>query len=336
MIRLGDIALHVKGHLVGDPDYLVKSIAPFDNAEFNHLTFLVDKKRVSDLEKTDAGAVIVHNGMVVKKSVNLIETDDPYWSYAKASELFYNKSLFCENIHKTAIIDSTAKIEDNISIGPYCVIGKNTIIKKGSKIHSGVVVENDVIVGNDTEIFSRAVIHRDTIIGSNVIIYAGAVIGSDGFGYAQKNGEYTKIYQLGWVEIKDNVEIGANTCIDRGAIGATVIEKGCKLDNLVHIAHNVKLGKNTAMAAQVGVSGSVTFGRNVRVGGQAGFAGHLNVGENSIIGAQAGVTKSVPENIMVSGYPAREHLKSRKIEAILSTLPEWIKRIRTLERSKND
>lgn len=331
MITLETIAKHTGGSLKGDPAMRISGIAPADSAGPEQLTFLSDAKKQHLLEETKAGAVIVHPA-VTTGPANRIETENPYLAFARTTELFAEKTGPETGVHPTAVIDETTEIDAAASVGAFCVIGKNVTIGAGTVLHPHVVVGDKTRIGNHCEIYSRVSLYADTQIGNRVIIHSGAVIGSDGFGFAEDQGRYVKIQQLGNVEIGDDVEIGANTCIDRGALGPTVVADGAKLDNLIQIAHNVRVGENTGIAAQVGISGSTEVGQNVKLAGQVGLAGHLKIGDKVFIGAQSGVNHNIPEGTMVFGYPAREMKKAGRIEAIISALPDWIKRIRALEK----
>ena len=193
-----------------------------------------------------------------------------------------------------------------------------------------------LVLGEESFLYPRVTIREESLIGKRVILHPGAVIGSDGFGYAREGGVYHKIPQVGKVVLEDDVEIGANTTIDRATLGETRIGKGTKIDNLVQIGHNVSIGENTVLAAQVGISGSTRVGKNVVMGGQVGLGGHIKIGDNVMLGAQAGATKSIPSNTIVSGYPAREHTKAKKIEACITLLPFYVKKIRELEKRIKD
>lgn len=333
-VSLSEIAKVVNGRLVGDPKLCIQGIAPLTLAKSNQITFLSEGtslKRSAELAATGAGAILIQKG-VEGGPANRIEVENPYWAFAKVTELFAERTSPFSGIHATAIIDPSAKTGIEVVAAPYCVIGKDSHILDHTVLYPHVVVEKDVSIGSDCILYSHVTIRKGSRIGNRVIIHPGAVVGSDGFGFAEKDGVYTKIHQLGWVEIEDDVEIGANTCIDRGALGPTIIRKGAKLDNQIHIAHNVEIGENTAIAAQTGISGSVKVGKNVKIAGQVGIAGHLEIGDGVFIGAKAGLSKSVPPQTAVTGYPARELAKAKRIDAILSSLPEWIKRIRFLEQ----
>ena len=238
-------------------------------------------------------------------------------------------------IDSLAFIDKTAKIGKDCYIGPFVAIGENVEIGDGVVIHPHATIGPNAKVGNNTEIYSNAVIYHDCKVGNNCILHAGCVIGADGFGFAPTSEGYDKIPQIGIVTIEDNVEIGANTCVDRSTMGSTIIRKGVKLDNLVQIAHNVEVGQNTVMSAQVGVAGSSKVGEWCVFAGQVGIAGHLKVGDHTTIGAQAGLAGgnlAKKGGATLMGYPAVEHKKFARNMAALNSLPELLKEVAALKK----
>lgn len=328
---MAKIAAYVGGEVKGDPDFCVEALAPLHLAGPQHLTFLSDLKKQKELSSCKAGAILIAAGVLGGPS-NRIEVANPYWAFAKATELFDDESLPEPSVHSTAVLHSSFEPAARIAIGPHCFIGANVRIGANTVIGPSVVIEESVHIGANCRIYSHVTIRRKCRMGDRAILHPGVVVGSDGFGFAERDGRYAKIRHLGWVEIGNDVEIGANTCIDRGALGPTVIRDGAKLDNLIHVAHNVEIGEHTAIAAQAGISGSARVGRHVKIAGQAGLVGHLEVGDGAFIGAQAGVSKSIPDNGVYTGTPARELLAVRKLEALVASLPKWIQRIRDLEQ----
>lgn len=292
IISLVGAQLHVRAN----PDFLVEDIGPLDQAQKNHLTFLDNPKYKHQLVNTKAGACLVHKDFVsfAPSTTNLIICDYPYRAYAQVAQKFYPEILPDLLISKNAIIDPTASI------------GKDTLI------HGGAVIGANVTIGDNCVIGANAVISH-ALIGNNVRIYPGACIGQDGFGFAPAPTGYIKIPQLGRVIIGNNVEIGANCTIDRGSGPDTVVGEGTWIDNLVQVAHNVKIGKGCIIAAQTGISGSTTIEDFVSIGGQVGISGHLTVGKGARIAAKSGVTSNVPAGAEYMGYPARpmrQYLKS--------------------------
>ena len=329
--KLGEVASYIQGELVGDPSIEITGVAGIEEAEVGDLTFLANPKYESFLEKTSASCVIVEKEIEGAK-VPLIRHSNPYFAFSKAVELFFEtKKEYPKTIHPATILGKEVKLGKEIHLGPYVVIENNVELKKNVTVLTGSFVGAGSIVGENCLIYPHVTIRENTKIGKNVIIHSGAVIGSDGFGYAKEKGTHHKIPQMGKVIIEDDVEIGANVTIDRATLGATRIGKGTKIDNLVQIGHNVVIGENCIIVAQVGISGSTQIGNNVVVGGQVGLAGHIKIGNNVMIGAQSGVTKDIPDNTTVFGCPAREIKKTKKIEACLSRLPEYIKRLKEIE-----
>lgn len=236
----------------------------------------------------------------------------------------------------SSVVDSSATIHPDAGIGPLCCIGSSSKIDSGCQLISNVSIGQNVILGKDCLIYPGVSILDDCKIGNNVIIHAGTVIGSDGFGFAKSKSGLKKIKQIGWVEIGDNVEIGSNSSIDRGAIGPTRIGSGTKIDNLVQIAHNVQIGQHCIIVSQVGISGSAKIGNGVILAGKAGIIGHIEIGDGAIVAAQSGVPRSVQPGKTVLGSPARDIREAKRIEASLSRLPDLFKRVRKLEKKQSE
>ena len=265
----------------------------------------------------------------------LVRVENAYESVAKLLQLYQSMQQKRVGIDSLAFIDKSAKIGKDCYIGPFVAIGEGVEIGDGVVLHPHVTIGRNAKIGSNTEIYSNAVVYHDCIVGSNCILHAGCVIGADGFGFAPTANCYDKIPQIGIVTIEDNVEIGANTCIDRSTMGSTVIRKGVKLDNLVQIAHNVEVGQHTVMSAQVGVAGSSKVGEWCVFAGQVGIAGHLRVGDHTTIGAQAGLAGgnlAKKGGATLMGYPAVEHKKFAKNMAALNSLPDLLKEVEQLKR----
>ncbi len=326
------IALKCGGEIKG-PDIELSGLAGLKEALPGQLSFLANLKYAEYLASTKASCVIVPRAAVIEGKT-LIVSDNPYLTFAKAVTLFYNalRPNPQPGIHQTAVIDLSAEIDKSASIGALVVIeagarvGANTVIMPLCYIGQGTSI------GDDCLIYPQVSIREGCRIGHRVIMHGGAVVGSDGFGYAKDGEKYFKIPQVGNVILEDDVEIGANTAIDRGALGPTIVRQGTKIDNLVQIAHNVDIGKDGAIAGQSGVAGSTIIGDRVVMAGQVGLVGHIKIGDDVIFGAQSGVTKSTPSKTMVSGYPARPHSEARRREASVAMLPEYIKKINALEK----
>lgn len=332
---LREIASLVAGELDGDGSVKIKGIAGIEEAGPGELTFLANPKYATFLERTKASAVIVSKE-TEKLKIPVIRHQNPYYAFCRVLEIFSTKKVYPVGIDKTAVIGKGVKLGQGVHIGQYVIIGDRVRIEDRVAILAGSFVGDDSILGEESFIYPRVTIREGTLIGKRVILHSGVVIGSDGFGYAKEGEVYHKIPQTGKVVLEDDVEIGANAAIDRATLGETRIGKGTKIDNLVQIGHNVTIGENSILSGQAGISGSTKIGKNVVMGGQVGLMGHIKIGDNVMIGAQAGVTKSVPSNSVVSGYPAREHNKAKKIEACITLLPLYVKKIRELERRIRD
>lgn len=311
----------------------VRGISSCESAEADQITFLSQDKYLPAAQSSKAAAVIVRTGITINGKINLA-VKDPYAGYAKVAQLFEDTTpLFGpQQIHLTACIDPSAVVDPSAWIGPFSVIGKECHVGANTVIGAHCVIENKTSIGSRCRIHSGVIICRDVVIGNRVIIQSGTVIGSEGFGNAVENGAFIRIPCFGTVVIEDDVEIGANVTVDRGNFEPTLIRKGVRIDNLVQIAHNVEVGENSAMAAQVGISGSVKIGRGVLLAGQAGLAGHLEIGDGAFIGAKAGISKSVLPGQKVTGYPARDLMKMRRIEATMQDLPEMAKKLKSIQK----
>ncbi len=336
VFKLREIAKKINGKLFGDGEIIIKDAAKIESAGPGDITFLANLRYKNELIRTNASAVIVSEKMGVDVPIPHILVDDAYYRFLQVFLMFYPRKEIAEpGIHPTAVIHPSVQIGEHVSIGPNVVIGKNCIIGDRTKILANCVIMNEVQIGAECLIYPLVSVREECIIGNRVIIHNGAVIGSDGFGFAQHGGIFHKIPQIGRVIVEDDVEIGANCTIDRATMGETIIRKGVKLDNLVHIAHNVEVGESTVMAAQAGISGSTKIGHHVMIGGQVGTVGHITIGNYAQIGAQSGVSKSVPDNETVFGYPARPIMKTKRIEAVLNQLPDLYKKIRVMEKELN-
>ena len=331
VLKLAEIAARVGGEVIGNGEVEIAGVAKIEEAKKGEITFLANRKYAKFLKHTGASAVIVPEGINEAGGKPLLRARNPYFTFLKTVVLFYPpQPLLEKGIHKTAIIGEGTELGEDVSIGPYVVVGKECKIGDRTILMPGVVVGDNVTIGNDCVFHANVCLREKIVIGNRVVLHNGVVVGSDGFGFAPEGGKYYKIPQVGTVVIEDDVEIGANSTIDRATLGETRIKKGAKLDNLIQVGHNCTIGENTVIAAQTGLSGSTKIGNGVRVGGQVGFAGHMEIGDGAAVGAQAGVTKSVPPGVMVSGYPARPHREELRIEAIIQQLPQLFKEIKNL------
>lgn len=321
-----EIAQFLKGEIVGDGEVKVSRVSKIEEGMPGTLCFLANPKYENFLYTTNASVVLVNRNIEPKQEVKstLIKVDNAYEAFAGLLELY----LKTKESHKTGIetpsfIDPTSKLGSNVYIGAFTYVAKNAEIGDNSKIYPRVYVGDNVKIGKNCTIYPGVTIYEECVIGNNCIIHGGAVIGSDGFGFApNSDGGYKKIPQIGNVVIEDNIEIGANTTIDRGTMGSTYIRKGVKLDNLIQIAHNCEIDENTVIAAQTGMAGSTKVGKNCRIGGQVGFSGHLSVGDNVQIGAQAGVSKSFKDNEVLWATPAFNHTDALKSAVVYRKLPK--------------
>jgi UDP-3-O-[3-hydroxymyristoyl] glucosamine N-acyltransferase len=328
---LKELAGIVGGEVEGDESVEIHGVAGIREARDGDITFVANPRYESFLATTSASAVIASPAVASLKPA--IRIDDPYFAYLKVLNLFAEdvEVHYPRGVHETAVIDATASLDDDVAVGPFCQIGPGVHIGAGTTILCGTFVGQDTRIGSQCLVYANVTIRERCTIGDRVIIQPGAVIGSDGFGFAKNGSTHHKIPQIGRVVLEDDVEIGANSCVDRATTGETRVRRGTKVDNLVQIAHNVVIGENCVIAAQAGISGSTELGRGVVLAGQAGLVGHITLGDGAVVGAQGGVTKSVPADTTVSGYPAREHSRARKLWAHTARLPELFKRVRELE-----
>jgi UDP-3-O-[3-hydroxymyristoyl] glucosamine N-acyltransferase len=331
---LGEIAEFIGGELVGDPSTQITGIAGIEEAKTGDITFLANPKYTTFLKTTSASAVIM--GKEIKTEgigIPSIKHPNPYFAFARVMELFFDfKKIYPESTHPTAVLGEEVKLEKGVHVGPHVVLEKGVCLKRNAIILAGSFIGANSIVGENSLIYPNVTIRENVEIGNDVIIHSGTVIGSDGFGYAQEKRIHHKIPQIGGVKIGDDVEIGANATIDRATLGITRIGKGTKIDNLVQIGHNVEIGENCIIVAQVGISGSTKVGNDTIIGGQVGLAGHIKIGNRVVIGAQSGVTKDTPDDTAIFGYPAREIRKTKRIEAHLSRLDLYIQRLKNIEK----
>ncbi len=330
------IALILSGNIEGNPEVKVDSFGKIEEAKNGQIAFLANPKYEDYLYTTEASIVIVNDSLLLKKEVNatLIRVPNAYLAFATMLEKYQQiKSQQPIGIQDPIYKHPSAKIGEDVFIGAFVYIGENTVIGKGAKIYPGAYLGNNVAIGENATVHAGVKIYFDCQVGANVTIHAGTVIGSDGFGFAPlPDGTYRKVPQIGNVVIEDGVEIGSNATIDRATIGSTIIRTGAKLDNLVQVAHNVEIGKDSVVAAQTGISGSTKIGKNVMIGGQAGIVGHIHIADGSKINGQSGITKSITSpNTAVTGSPATEFTASLRSQASLRKLPEMEKRIKALE-----
>jgi UDP-3-O-[3-hydroxymyristoyl] glucosamine N-acyltransferase len=292
-ITSGDLVKKLGGELIGDTNILINSVASLESANKNSVSFFNNTKYLSLLKNTKAALVILDRKSSGHYAGARIVADNPYLYFAKISRLLNPIKILKKEIHKSAIIHSTCKLGRDIYIGPNVIIEENVSIANGVTIHGGVIIESDNVIGDNSIIHPNVVLKTNTIIGKNCTIYAGAVIGSDGFGYAKDNDKWLAIPQIGKVVLGDNVDIGSNSTIDRGALDDTIISSGVKIDNLVQIGHNCIIGENTIIAGCVGIAGSAKIGKNCAIGGAAMILGHLSITDNVTISPGSMITRSI-------------------------------------------
>lgn len=328
---LKELADYLGGTVQGDENLAVNGLAPLENAGPDKITFLANPKYAAKVADTGAGAVLMVPGGE-RYGRNTIEVANPYLCFAKLLTLFYTKAHPPLGVLPEAKVGTQVTLGENISIYPGACIGNNVSIGNRTVIHPGAVVYEGSVIGDDCVIHANATIRERCRIGNRCIIQPGAVIGSDGFGYAPDGRSYYRIPQIGIVVLEDDVEVGANSCIDRAALEVTLIKRGTKLDNLVQIAHNCQIGEDCMIVSQVGISGSTSIGNHVTLAGQVGVAGHLSIGDNVMVGAQSGVPGSLAANAGYSGTPSMPHKDWLRAMAVVPRLPELKKTVNALEK----
>jgi UDP-3-O-[3-hydroxymyristoyl] glucosamine N-acyltransferase len=318
-VKLKELAKLVSGKVVGNEEITIKRVAPVQEAGKGDLIFVLESQFLPAALRSKASAIVAASKTKVE-GIAAILVDDPRLALAKILPLFAPKRTAPKGIHKTALIPRSCRIGKEVSIGPFVVLEENVAVGDRSVIYPHVFIGQGTRVGKDCLIHSNASLYERVSIGDRVILHSGVRVGVDGFGFVQEGGKHRKIPQVGTVIIEDDVEIYGNVCVARGTLGATIIGAGTKIDNLTHIAHNTLVGKDCAITALVGFAGSVTLQDRVYIGGQAGFNGHITVGENTVVMAKAGVTKDIPKNSVISGFPAQDHHQEMQFQAELRRL----------------
>lgn len=330
-MKLSELALLIGGRIAGNPDTEITGVSGIKEAKPGDITYIQNKKVLKDISELHASAFIVTQEINELKASMLV-VDNPQFAFARALEVFHTKPRVSTGISDKAFIGTNAVIGDDVSVHPFAYIGNNIVLGARITICPGVFLGEGVTIGDDTMIYPNVTVRENVKIGKNVIIHSGAVLGADGFGYVPHKGTHYKIPQIGGVVIEDNVEIGANVVIDRATTGQTIIGQGTKIDNLVQIAHNVKIDRNCIIVAQAGISGSVEIHDGVILAGQVGVRDHVKVGKGAIIGAQSGVGSDIPEGKIYSGSPAIPHAKWLRSQSIYSKLPEYMARLHEIEK----
>ncbi|HEX3624431.1 MAG TPA: UDP-3-O-(3-hydroxymyristoyl)glucosamine N-acyltransferase [Verrucomicrobiae bacterium] len=326
-----DIAKHVGGEVVGDRAAILSHFATIESARAGDLTFAENDEFFARAEQSAATAIIADKRFTSAKKT-LIQVPNARVAFAKALTLFFPDKKFPVGIHPTAVVAASAKIDASAHVGPHCVIGERVSIGPRTVLQAGSVLDEDCALAEDVNLFPNVTLYGRTQIGNRVRIHANSVIGSDGFGYVQDGPVHRKVPQIGNVVINDDVEIGAGVTIDRGALGSTIVGRGTKIDNLVHIAHNVQIGEGCLLVAQVGIAGSSKLGNYVVLAGQVGVAGHLKIGNQAIVGAKSGVMHDIPDGEKWLWIPAQPDRDVKRQVLAMQRLPDLLKRVAELER----
>jgi UDP-3-O-[3-hydroxymyristoyl] glucosamine N-acyltransferase len=330
-LTAADIAKHLQGEVLGDGSVHLTGFAAAAQSKPGDLTFAENKAYFEKAEESSASAILVGKGFASSKKI-LIRVPNARVATAKALSLFYPPSKFVRGIHSSSVVAKSARIDPSAHIGPHCVLGEAVSIGPRTVLEGGNHIGADCEMGQDVHLFPQVTLYAGSQLGNRITIHAGTVIGSDGFGYVLDQGRQCKVPQVGNVIIHDDVEIGANVTIDRGALGSTVIGKGAKIDNLVQIAHNVVIGEHCIIVSQVGIAGSTRLGNYVTLAGQVGIAGHLHLGNKATVAAQAGVMNSIPDGEKWFGSPARPSRQMKRIYIAMDRLPALIQRVADLEK----
>lgn len=331
---VGEIAELIGGAVIGDSTIRIRGVNGIRQAQEGDLTFVANGRYLPYLAMTRASAVLVSSDMAVGSCDKpLIRVKDPDAAFVRIAGLFApDESHHPRGIHPTAAIAADTRLGRDVAVGAHACIGHGSVVGDGVIIHAGVCIGDGCSIGDQTIIYANASIRERVTIGARCIIHCGAVIGSDGFGFVQVDGIHEKVPQLGTVTIGDDVEIGANSAVDRARIGETVIGRGTKIDNLVQIGHNVRIGEHCIVSGNVGIAGSAIIGNHVVIAGCASISGHLEIGDGVTIGALSGVTKSIKPGQVVSGFPATDHNREKRMRASLRALPEALREIRELRQ----
>ncbi len=339
-MKLSELANRIGGRISGSQDIEITSVSGIHEAKQGEITYLTDKPPGGILN-TDASAVIVKNEIKILSSeersvpASMLIVDNPQFAFARALEIFYVKPVTHTGISEKAVIGDNVNTGANVSVHPFASIGNNVTLGERVTISSGVFIGDNVSISDDSYIHANVTIRENIEIGKKVIIHSGSVIGSDGFGYVLEKGARYKIPQVGGVTIKDNVEIGANVTIDRATLGNTIIGSNTKIDNLVQVAHNVKIGDNCVILGQAGISGSAELGNDVILAGKVGVRDHIKIGEGAVLTGSSSAAADIPEKQIYSGTPAMPHRTWLRAQSIFSKLPEYIKRLKDLEEKLN-
>lgn len=325
-----ELAAFLGGTVIGNGDAVIEDVKGLAEAGRQDITFAVDPY-TEYLPQVHAGAVIVEKEVPAGDNT-LVVVENPRLAFSQLLVLFHPRQSVASGIHSTAIIDDSAVIGKDTAVMAYAVIGKNVKIGDNCTIYPSVFIGDNVTIGSGTTIYPGAVIHENCVLGQRDVIRAHAVIGGEGFGFATENGKHTRIPQIGNVEIGDDVEIGACTCIDNATLGSTKVARGTKVDNLVHLGHNVEIGEDCFIIAQTGIAGSTKAGNHVIFAGQTGCTGHITIGDNAVFAGKTGITGNIKGGQVYAGFPARPHMEWSRTQVYLKHLPEMAKTIKALEK----
>ncbi len=336
-MKLSEIAVKLGCRLEGSPDIDVHGVAGLDQAGPGQISFLANRRYFPLLKTTLASAVLIEDGISLDRppqnpAVAALRTDNPYFAFARAIELFYKPPTYAPGIHPSAIIAPGAKLGPSAHVGPYCFIDEDVEIGSQAVLHSFVTIYRGARIGDHFFAHAHAVVREHCLVGNRVVLQNGAIIGGDGLGFAkQKDGSWYKMRQSGPAVLEDDVEVQSNACVDRATVGETRVGRGTKIDDLVLIGHASQVGANTMLCGQVGLAGSTRVGDGCILAGQVGTAGHLSIGAGSVITAKSGIPSDVPAKSLYSGYPAADNRQWLKTVAALNRLPDLQKRVRELE-----
>jgi UDP-3-O-[3-hydroxymyristoyl] glucosamine N-acyltransferase len=330
-LTLGQIAAALGATVEGDPSRVVRGVAPLDTAGPADVSFVTDPRYASAAQASRAGAFVAPPG-VTGLPAPVLRAAAPRLALIDLIALFHPPTPLAPGVHPTAVVAADARVAPTASVGALAVVEAGAEIGAGARLHPLTYVGRGVVIGDESVLYPHVVIREGVWLGRRVIVHAGAVIGADGFGYAFDGARHRKIPQVGGVRIEDDVEIGANTTIDRATLGETVVSQGTKIDNLVQIGHNVEIGAHTVIAGQVGISGSCRIGRGVVMAGQVGVADHITVGDGAVLGAQSGIHADIAAGGKVLGTPARPLTESKRIMLATGHLPDLLRQVRTLKR----
>ena len=329
------IANVLGGEVEGNPTVEVYKLSKIEEGTEGSISFLANPKYKHFIYTTHASVVIVGKDFEPESALTatLVRVDDPYAAFSKLLAFYNEIKLNKTGIEQPSFIAATAKVGENVYVGAFAYIGENVVLGNNVKIYPNTYIGDNSVIGDNTTVFSGCKIYSETVIGKNCTLHSGVVLGADGFGFAPNEiGVYSKVPQIGNVVLEDNVDIGANSTVDRATLGSTIVRQGVKLDNQIQIAHNVEIGKNTVIAAQTGVAGSTKIGENGMIGGQVGIVGHLTIGNRVRIQAQTGVGRNLKDDEVIQGSPALGYAEYNKAYVVFRKLPNLLKRIEELEK----